>query len=96
MMTIKKEIQEMLNRGEGSTKINNISTLSYNTTNAIGENVDNLILNFNFIGGIKGGSRVEIKARTYEGIITEIEAATEKYFTDCKNELIKNLKNGYR
>jgi len=96
MKTIKKDIQEILNKGEGYARINNISTLSYNTANGIGENVGNLILIFNYIGGIRGGARVEIKARTYEGIITEIERATENYFTDCKNELIKNLKNGYR
>jgi len=96
MKTIKKDIQEILNKGEGSTKINNISTLSYNAKNGIGEDVDNLILIFNYIGGIRGGARVEIKARSYEGIITEIEAATKRYFTDCQNELVKNLKNGYR
>ena len=96
MKTIKKDIQEILNKGEGSTKINNISTLSYNTKNALNESVDNLILTFQYIGGVRGGARVEIKARTYEGIIAEIEAATKRYFTDCQNELVKNLKNGYR
>lgn len=96
MGTIKKDIQEILNKGEGYARINNISTLSYNTKNALNESVDNLILIFDYIGGIRGGARVEIKARTYEGIISEIERATEKYFADCKNELVKNLKNGYR
>ena len=96
MKTIKKDIQEILNKGEGYARINNISTLSYNAKNGIGEDVDNLILIFNYIGGIRGGARVEIKARSYEGIITEIEAATKRYFTDCQNELVKNLKNGYR
>ena len=96
MKTIKKDIQEILNKGEGYARINNISALTYNTANGIGENVDNLILIFNYIGGVRGGTRVEIKARTYEGIIVEIETATKRYFTDCQNELIKNLKNGYR
>ena len=96
MKTIKKGILEMLNKGEGSTKINNISVLSYNTENAIGENVDNLVLTFKYIGGVKGGAETEIKARTYEGIIVEIETATKKYFEDCADELNKNLKNGYR
>ena len=95
-MTIKKEIQEILKKGEGSTKINNISVLSYNTENAIGENADNLVLTFKYIGGVKGGTETEIKARTYEGILAEIETATKKYFADCANELNKNLKNGYR
>lgn len=96
MTTIKKDIEAILNKGEGLARINNISFLSYNTTNGIGEAVDNLILAFNYIGGVKGGARVEIKARTYEGIIAEIKTATENYFATCKNELIKNLKNGYR
>ena len=96
MGTIKKDIQEILNKSEGYIRINNISTLANNTTNGIGENVDNLILVFNYIGGVKGGAMVEIKARDYDGIIAEIEKATENYFTSCKNELIKNLKNGYR
>lgn len=96
MTTIKKDIEAILNKGEGLARINNISFLSYNATNGIGEVVDNLILVFDYIGGVRGGARVEIKARTYEGIIAEIKTATEKYFASCKNELIKNLKNGYR
>lgn len=95
-MTIKEEIKKILNKGEGAAKINNISFLEYNTSNGIGEAVDNLILAFDYIGGVRGGARVEIKARTYSGIIAEIERATENYFESCKNELIKNLKNGYR
>ena len=95
-MTIKKEIQEILKKGDGIVRINNISSLHYNTKNALNENADNLVLTFKYIGGVKGGTETEIEARTYEGILAEIETATKKYFKDCANELNKNLKNGYR
>lgn len=94
-MSIRKEVEKILKDGTGTVQINEIATLSRATENYVGK-IDILDLSFRYIGGVKGGKIYEIKARDYDGVVAEIEAATKDYMAKCADGLCAWLRNGCR
>ena len=95
-MTLKKEIAKAIRDGEGTVKINDISSLIRWTKNAIGEECDCLVIRFDYMCGIKGGWIRDIESRDVDGIIDEIKRLTTEYFLECSIATTKNIENGYR
>lgn len=95
-MSLTKEIKALLKAEEGIVKVNNISFLKRWTKDALGDACDCLELKFDYLSGVKGGASYRIDARTYEGVMEEIEEAIRDYFTSCMNKTLSNLKAGYR
>lgn len=93
---MKKEIIKLINSEEGTFRLNNISRLNRWTTNALGEKVDELTINFDNINGVNFGLSVKIKSREYDGIIAECQKATTSFLTAVALELNKNMESGYR
>lgn len=93
---MKKEIMALIASPEGQYRINNISVLRRWTKNGIGEDVDCLELFFNPINGVEFSGWTKITARDYDGIIEEIEQATNCFLDSVAETLVKNLKAGYR
>lgn len=95
-MTLKKEIMAAVNSENVDVKINNISYLHRWKKDALGEDVDRMTINFSYVAGVRGGWTKEIESRDYDGIIEEIEDATNEYMRNCAEQMIKNLRAGYR
>lgn len=95
-MSLKKEIIAAVAAEEGVVKINNVARLDRYTVTVIGDPVDKLVIDFKYVVGIPGGWRKEITARDYDGIIAEIQTATEEYFQMVAKAANKHLVNGYR
>ena len=95
-MSIKTEITEMLKNGEGNVKINEVTRLTYNTRDGLGNKCDTMTCWFSFVTGVKGGKMYAINARDYDGIIAELEECMADYFAECAKAAAKNLRAGYR
>lgn len=94
-MSIKKEIVAALRDG-GTVKINNITHIDRWTIDGIGEPCDGLSITFDYVSGVRGGWTTDLKSRSYDEIIAEIECKTLEYFTMCAEACNSNLRNGYR
>jgi hypothetical protein len=95
-MSLRKEIKALLKAQEGITKVNDISYLKRWTENALGDKCDCLELRFDYLSGVKGGASYRIDARTYAGVMAEIEEVTRDYFAYCLDKTLSNLEAGYR
>ena len=85
-----------LTQEEATVRINEICYLFRFTKDALGNDVDHLILNFKYVVGIKGGVFYEVKARDYDGIIEEVFNCTKHYLEECAKKATANLRAGYR
>lgn len=96
VMTIKKEILAAINSENATVRINGIAYLKRWKKDALGNDVDRMMITFAYVAGIKGGWQREIESRDYNGIIAEIEEATSEYMSMCAEQLTKNIRAGYR
>ena len=94
-MSLKKDIVNLIKSDKGSVKINEIIRLHRWTKNAIGEDVDCLMVSFSYIGGTRYGCSIDVASRTYDGIIEEISVYFKIYMRDCTEQIIDNIRNGY-
>lgn len=95
-MSLKKEIMAALKAEWAVVKINGISRLTRYQKDALGKDVDKMMIDFDYITGAKGGWSCPIKARDYDGILEEIGNATKEYLEMVAEQAIKNMKAGYR
>ena len=93
---MKKDINELVKRAVGRYRLNNLCYLDRWTKDALGDYVDGLKLCFDDVNGVNFGSCIDIKARDYEGIITECEAAINEFLKEVAERVTKDLKAGYR
>lgn len=94
---MKKEIMNLINSEQGIFRLNNISYLHRWTKNAIGNDVDMLMLEFDTINNVSmGGRNFDVLSRDFEGIIEECQKITSEYLLSVSEELCKNMRSGYR
>lgn len=94
---MKKELMSVVNSEDGVFKLNNISYLKRWTKNAIGDNVDMLVLEFNNINNVNYSiCDREIKSRDYDGIIKECDDITKRFLDEVSRKIRSDLKAGYR
>lgn len=94
---MKKEIMNLVNSEQGIFRLNNISFLKRWTKDAIGNDVDKLMLEFDTINNVSIGIRnFDVLGRDYESIIEECQKITSKYLLSVSDELCKNIRSGYR
>ena len=87
----------MVNSEEGTFRLNNISYLRRWSKDALGNNVDKLVIEFDNINNVCFSLYDrEIKSRDYEGIIGECEEKIQLFLSEVSKELCSNLKAGYR
>lgn len=91
--TLKPRISQLLTMGRGYARINNISTLAYLTEDCFGRPCDDLTLIFDHISGIPSKG-YPISARTYKGIIEQIQECTALYLLDVADCVILDLDEG--
>ena len=95
-MTLKKDIMNLLNAKYNSVQINNIARLTRWTKDAFGKDVDRMTLTFSYVCGVNGGQTFDIVSRDYDGIVNEIAECTKVYMENCTEQMIRNMRNGYR
>lgn len=99
-MSIKKDIMTALSFADErvNVRINNITTLCFWKYEGMlsGTWFDNIVVYFDYVGGVRGGWSKEINSRDYSGIISEVETAIKEYSDMIADKLIKNLEAGYR
>lgn len=97
---MKKNIMNLINSesDEGICfRLNNVSYLKRWTRDALGNDVDKLVLEFDNINNVNFSLYdKEIKSRDYDGIISECQQITETFFAKVSKTLVSNLKTGYR
>ena len=95
---MKKEIMELLKSKDGEMRLNNISKLVRVTKNALNDDVDILLIEFDAINKVNFTHfyASKIESRDYEGIIRECKSHTELFLTGVKERLLLDLEAGYR
>lgn len=97
---MKKDIMNLINaKSEEATyfRLNNVSYLRRWTKDALGDDVDRLVLEFDNINNVNFSLYDrEVKSRDYDGIIKECQKITEAFFLEVSRTLISNLGAGYR
>lgn len=91
--TLAPRISQLLARGRGYTRLNNISSLAYITEDCLGRPCDDLTLIFDHISAIPAKGYT-ITARTYKGIIEQVKECTALYMLDVTDRLILDLDEG--
>ena len=92
---MKKQIEALVKSFKGEYRLNCIATLRRWTTDAIGDPVDMLVIEFDNINNRHFGNWRVIESRDYEGIISECEEYIMLFLTEAGATLTKELKNGY-
>lgn len=99
-MGVRDEIKDLLsNSSGGSVRINNICSIRRHTSNKIGDPCDMMILEFDQINGVSLSScylRREIFTRDYHTVCLEIQCAILEFMNFAANELVSDLRSGYR
>ncbi len=94
---MKKEIMSLIkSKEEERFRLNNICYLRHWTQNALGDNCDMLVLEFDNINGVSFGQWQVIRSRAYEGIIQECKEAISYHLGGVIGRLCKDLDAGYR
>jgi hypothetical protein len=93
---MKKEIEKLVNSKRGTFVINNISYLDRVNDVIDGKKIDTLSIKFKSINGVNFSCQNIIHSRDYDGIINECEKYTKRFYYLCCEELIRNMRNGYR
>lgn len=97
---MKKEIMNLINgkREEPAYfRLNNVSFLCRWTKDALGDDVDRLVLEFDNINDVNFSLYDrEIKSRDYDGVIKECQKITEAFFKEVSRTLVSNMGAGYR
>lgn len=96
-MSIKKEIQKMLDSEKGgSYLINPYCRLKYSKTDYKDDPVliPQLELEINFLTGFRVHDTT-IKSRDYDGILAECQQLIERYFSELSDKLCSDLRAGY-
>lgn len=93
---MKKELMNVINSEDGTFKLNKISYLRRWTKDALGNDVDELTLEFNNINNVCYSiADRKIKSRDYEGIIEECEEITKRFFEEVSRKICSDLRAGY-
>ena len=95
---MKKEIMNIINNG-GTFKLNNAVSLvrelgEWEITETQSDKIDVLAVQIKVVG-IKGWYSVNIKSRDYDGIISEVNEAVKKAYSEAANNLCRDFKAGY-
>lgn len=94
---MKKEIMNLVKSEEGTFRLNNVSVLRRWKKDALGTEVDKLVLEFDTINLVRFTlADREIHARDYEGIIKECQDLTKRFFDEVAISLMLDMKAGYR
>lgn len=89
---MKNEITKLLDSDNSILKINNFCQLRRWKKDALGNDVDKLVMEFSLTH--KYSHTYEIAARDWRGVVEEVQAAQTKAFADAAEELNKQLANG--
>lgn len=94
---MKKELMSVVNSEEGKFRLNSVSYLRRWAKDALNQDVDKLVLEFNNINNVCYSiCDREIKSRDYDGIIKECEELTKKFMDEVSRKLCSDLRAGYR
>ena len=89
---MKKELKELLKSEQGTLKINSVSVLRRWTKDALGTNVDKLVIEFSITRPYDYS--YEIKSRDTQGIVSEIMKHQTEAFTNASDTLNRRLRGG--
>ena len=88
---MEKEIMQMVEKGEGSYRINAFCKLKVETFKGwVSEKITNVFVVFSMDNATYFPT-YEIKSRDFNGIISEIQKCTEMFFDKTKRIMIKDL-----
>ena len=92
---MKKEIKALLNSENATLEINHILQLKRWTKDAIGTNVDRLVLETKTINGsTRYHKSIEITSRTTAEIMDEVNAGITKIMMDIADDMSKRWRGG--
>ena len=86
-------ISQLLARGQGYARLNNICTLVYVTRDCLGRPCDELTAIFDHISAIPSKGYL-IESRKVTGILEELETYTAFYLLDVADRVILDLRDG--